>query len=94
MRLAKIPVTIVTGFLGAGKTTLLSHLVGAAKQRRLAILVNEFGEVSIDGAILRNHETPGHVEIHDASTGLVAYSEDEDFLPIMQAILDRRHLFD
>ena len=94
MSAPRIPVTIVTGFLGAGKTTLLSHLVGAAKQRRLAILVNEFGEVSIDGAILRNHETPGHVEIHDASTGLVAYSEDEDFLPIMQAILDRRHLFD
>lgn len=94
MSAPRIPVTVVTGFLGAGKTTLLSHLLGAAKQRRLAILVNEFGEVSIDGVILQDHDMSGHAVIHDVSNGLVAYSEDADFLPIMRAILDRRHLFD
>lgn len=94
MTASRLPVTVVTGFLGAGKTTLLSNLLGNAKQRRLAILVNEFGEVSIDGAILRCREMLGHVEIHDLSNGLVAYSDDTDFLPIMQAILGRRQLFD
>ncbi len=90
---SRIPVTIVTGFLGAGKTTLLSNLLDEAKLR-LVILVNEFGEASIDGALLRHHEQPGQVEIHDVSNGLVAYSEDKDFLPIMQKILTRRQLVD
>ena len=46
--LAKIPVTIVTGFLGAGKTTLISHLIRNAGGRRLAVIVNEFGTLGID----------------------------------------------
>lgn len=94
MTAARIPVTVVTGFLGAGKTTLLSNLLGNAKNRRLAILVNEFGEISIDGVILRDRELLGHVEIHDVSNGLVAYGDDTDFMPIMLAILERRQMFD
>lgn len=89
----RIPVTIVTGFLGAGKTTLLSNLLHEARQRRLAILVNEFGEVSIDGALLRQHEGR-EIEIHDVANGLVAYSEDDEFLPIMQALAARRSVLD
>jgi Ni2+-binding GTPase involved in maturation of urease and hydrogenase len=50
---AKIPVTIVTGFLGSGKTTLLRHILGNAEGRRIAVIVNEFGELGIDGEILR-----------------------------------------
>jgi cobalamin biosynthesis protein CobW len=88
----RIPVTVITGFLGAGKTTLLSNLMRDSKQRRLAILVNEFGEVSIDGALLRGEG--GEVEIHDLSNGLVAYDDDEDFLPTMQALWQRRGLID
>ena len=49
----KIPVTIVTGFLGSGKTTLLRHILGHAQGRRIAVVVNEFGELGIDGEILR-----------------------------------------
>jgi cobalamin biosynthesis protein CobW len=94
MTAPRIPVTVVTGFLGAGKTTLLSNLLGNARNWRLAILVNEFGEISIDGAILRDRELLGHVEIHDVSNGLVAYGDDTDFLPIMLAILERRQMFD
>lgn len=50
----KIPVTIITGFLGAGKTTMLRHLLQHSQGRRIAVLVNEFGEVGIDGDLLRS----------------------------------------
>ena len=51
--LAKTPVTIVTGFLGAGKTTLIRHLLAHAGGRRLALIINEFGEVGVDGELLK-----------------------------------------
>jgi hypothetical protein len=51
--LARVPCTIVTGFLGAGKTTLIRHVLGNADGRRLAVIVNEFGDVGIDGEILK-----------------------------------------
>ena len=47
--LARVPCTIVTGFLGAGKTTLIRHVLAHAQGRRLAVIVNEFGDVGIDG---------------------------------------------
>ena len=52
--LAKVPCTIVTGFLGAGKTTLVRHVLENANGRRLAVIVNEFGDVGIDGDILKS----------------------------------------
>jgi cobalamin biosynthesis protein CobW len=90
----KVPVTLVTGFLGSGKTTLLSNLLRSTPDRRLAILVNEFGEVSIDGALLREHGRGDEVEIHDLEGGLVAYSEADHFLPTMRAIRERRNRID
>ena len=53
MQTRKIPTTIVTGFLGSGKTTLLRHLLTHAGGRRIAVIVNEFGELGIDGEVLR-----------------------------------------
>ena len=50
---AKIPVTIVTGFLGSGKTTLIRHILAHAGGRRLALIINEFGDVGVDGEILK-----------------------------------------
>ena len=50
---ARVPCTIVTGFLGAGKTTLIRHVLAHANGRRLAVIVNEFGDVGIDGEILK-----------------------------------------
>lgn len=86
-----IPVTIVTGFLGSGKTTLLSSLIKRRQSRRLALLINEFGEVSIDGALIRNSaNNEEQIRIHDFSYGLIAYGGDELFLPTMRAIAERR----
>ncbi|NMM39067.1 MAG: GTP-binding protein [Glaciimonas sp.] len=86
-----IPVTIVTGFLGSGKTTLLGNLIKSRQSRRLALLINEFGEVSIDGALIRD-SAEGHeqIRIHDFPYGLIAYGDDELFIPTMQAIAARR----
>lgn len=86
-----IPVTIVTGFLGSGKTTLLGSLIKTRQSRRLALLINEFGEVSIDGALMSgNVGDDGHVQVHDFPYGLIAYGDDEHFIPTMQAIAGRR----
>jgi len=49
----KIPATVVTGFLGAGKTTLIRHLLGQANGRRIALIINEFGDLGVDGEILK-----------------------------------------
>ncbi len=90
-----IPVTIVTGFLGSGKTTLLSSLINAKQDRRLALLINEFGEVSIDGALIRGDaESEQHVVIHDFPYGLIAYGDDQHFVSTLQAIAERRAQFD
>lgn len=90
-----IPVTIVTGFLGSGKTTLLSSLIKTRQNRRLALLINEFGEVSIDGALINDSVgCDQHVRIHDFPYGLIAYGDDEHFIPTMQAIAKRRASID
>ena len=90
--LQPIPVTIVTGFLGAGKTTLLRSLVQRRQTRRLALLINEFGEVTIDGDLMRasSSDEGGQVRIHDFSYGLIAYGDDEHFVPTMLALAARR----
>ncbi|MHB8427846.1 MAG: CobW family GTP-binding protein [Acidiferrobacterales bacterium] len=90
-----IPITVVTGFLGSGKTTLLASLMKDRKTRRLAILINEFGEVSIDGAIVRqNVDSREEVQIYDFAHGLIAYGDDKLFIPTLRAIADRRASFD
>ena len=90
----QIPVTILTGFLGAGKTTLLSNLLSHCPDNEIAILVNEFGQTSIDGAIMEKRRGESHVEIHQVNNGLIAYSEDKQFLPAMLAIKDRQKPID
>jgi cobalamin biosynthesis protein CobW len=86
-----IPVTIVTGFLGSGKTTLLCGLIKTRQTRRLALLINEFGEVSIDGTLIRS-STDGNdqIRVHDFPYGLIAYGDDQHFIPTMQAIAEHR----
>ncbi len=90
----KIPVTIVTGFLGSGKTTLICGLLKKNPDRRLAVLVNEFGEVSVDGALLRTAGEGCGVEIHDLPNGCICCTIKDDFLPIMQQLLGRKNQID
>src|SRR6266404_3621897 len=88
-----IPITVITGFLGSGKTSVLTSLVQDRQTRHLAILINEFGEVSIDGAIVRGNAA-SDVQIHDFPYGLIAYGDDERFVPTLQAIAARCAQFD
>ncbi|MSP52161.1 MAG: cobalamin biosynthesis protein CobW [Alphaproteobacteria bacterium] len=87
----KIPATVVTGFLGAGKTTLLRHLIATANGRRLAIIVNEFGDIGIDGALLQACAAPGCAEddIIELANGCICCTVADDFLPTIEKILDR-----
>jgi len=86
----KIPVTIVTGFLGSGKTTLICGLLKKNSDRRLAILVNEFGEVSVDGALLRTAGEGCGAEIHDLPNGCICCTIKDDFLPVMKQLQSRK----
>lgn len=90
----KIPVTIVTGFLGSGKTTLISGLLKKNPSRRLAVLVNEFGEVSVDGALLRAAGEECGVEIHDLPNGCICCTIKDDFLPVMSQLQKRKQEID
>jgi len=87
----KIPVTIITGFLGAGKTTLLRHLLGAATGRRIAVVVNEFGSLGIDGETLRSCGIEGCTDddIVELTNGCLCCTVADDFLPTMRALIDR-----
>lgn len=87
----RIPATIITGFLGAGKTTLLRHVMAQAAGRRIAIIVNEFGEIGIDGETLRQCGIPGCSEddIVELANGCLCCTVADEFLPVMAALLDR-----
>jgi cobalamin biosynthesis protein CobW len=87
----KIPATIVTGFLGAGKTSLLRHLVAHAEGRRLALVINEFGELGIDRELLLGCGdaacAPG--DVVELANGCICCTVADDFLPTIEALLDR-----
>jgi cobalamin biosynthesis protein CobW len=88
---AKIPCTIVTGFLGAGKTTLVRHLVENAGGRRLAIIVNEFGDIGFDGSFLAacGIEGCGDEDIVELANGCICCTVADDFVPALNKLLDR-----
>lgn len=95
----KIPVTVITGFLGAGKTTLVRHLLQNNQGRRIAVLVNEFGEVGIDGDLLRScrvcdDDEPDDGNILELANGCLCCTVQEEFLPTMQELLKRRARLD
>ena len=89
--LAKVPCTIVTGFLGAGKTTLVRHILENAEGRRLAVIVNEFGDVGIDGDILKSCGVESCPEdaIVELANGCICCTVADDFIPALKSLLDR-----
>ena len=95
----KIPVTVISGFLGAGKTTLVRHLLQNNQGRRIAVLVNEFGEVGIDGDLLRScqicdQEANPDNNIVELTNGCLCCTVQEEFYPTMQELLKRRDKID
>ncbi|MGP1374870.1 MAG: cobalamin biosynthesis protein CobW [Almyronema sp.] len=95
----KIPVTVITGFLGAGKTTLVRHLLQNNGDRRIAVLVNEFGEIGIDGDLLKacqvcdEDDEPGR-NIVELANGCLCCTVQEEFLPTLQTLMARRDQID
>jgi len=87
----KIPATIVTGFLGAGKTTLIRHLIQTANGKRLALIINEFGDLGVDGDILKGcgDETCTEDDVMELSNGCICCTVAEDFVPTLEKLLDR-----
>ncbi len=97
--MGKIPVTVITGFLGAGKTTLVRHLLQNNQGRRIAVLVNEFGEVGIDGDLIRSCQVCDEDEVQSSpivelTNGCLCCTVQEEFLPTMQNLLRRREQID
>lgn len=87
----KTPATIVTGFLGAGKTTLIRHMLDNANGKRIALIINEFGDLGVDGDILKGcgDETCSEDDIMELSNGCICCTVADDFIPTMEALLDR-----
>jgi len=95
----KIPVTVITGFLGAGKTTLIRHLLQNNQGRKIAVLVNEFGEVGIDGELLKDCQICDDSEelptnIVELTNGCLCCTVQEEFYPTMQELLTKRDNID
>ncbi len=100
MQLDKIPTTVVTGFLGSGKTTLLSSVLRQAAGKRIAVIVNEFGELDIDANLLRSCPLDCEDDavaadaaedgIYELANGCICCTVEEEFLPVMQQLIARR----
>jgi len=89
--ISKIPATIITGFLGAGKTTLIRHMLQNAQGRRIALIINEFGDLGVDGDILKGcgDETCREEDVMELSNGCICCTVADDFIPTMEKLLAR-----
>lgn len=87
----KIPATIFTGFLGAGKTTVIRQLLEQANGKKIALIINEFGDVGVDGELLNGcgDQTCSKDDIVELANGCICCTVADDFLPAMSALLDR-----
>jgi len=87
----KIPATVVTGFLGAGKTSLIRHLIENAGGRRIAFIINEFGDLGVDRELIRGCgvESCSDDDIVELTNGCICCTVADDFLPTITALLDR-----
>ena len=92
MSAEKISATVITGFLGAGKTTLIRNMLENAKGRRIALIINEFGDIGVDGEILRGCgvEACRDEDVIELANGCICCTVADDFVPTMKKLLDRR----
>ena len=92
--LEKIPVTILTGFLGAGKTTLIRNLILKNKSKKLAVIINEFGDLGVDGEIVKqcSDETCPEENILELANGCICCTVADDFIPTMKSLLKGPYL--
>lgn len=90
-RSRKIPATVITGFLGAGKTSLIRHILETADGRRLALIINEFGDVGVDRELLMACGLPtcGDDDIIELANGCICCTVADEFLPAIEALLER-----
>lgn len=88
---AKIPATIITGFLGSGKTTLIRHLLQNAGGKRIALIINEFGDLGVDSEILKGcgDETCRDEDVVELSNGCICCTVAEDFIPTLEMLINR-----
>ena len=87
----KIPATVITGFLGAGKTSLIRNLIENSGGKKLALIINEFGDLGVDGEVLKGcgNENCTEEDIVELANGCICCTVADDFLPTIQALLDR-----
>lgn len=87
--LEKLPVTVITGFLGSGKTTLITQLMQNPGGRRLAVVVNEFGDMGVDGEILKGCAIPDcpAENIMELANGCICCTVADDFIPTIEALM-------
>ena len=87
----KIPATVITGFLGAGKTSTIRHLLANAGGRRIALVINEFGDLGVDAEILKGCGIDGcnDDDVLELANGCICCTVADDFLPTIQDLLDR-----
>ncbi len=87
----KIPTTVITGFLGAGKTTLIRHMLENAEGRRIALIINEFGDVGVDSEVLMGcgDDLCKQEDIVELANGCICCTVADDFIPTMQRLIDR-----
>lgn len=88
----KIPATVITGFLGAGKTTMVRHILQNARGKRIALIINEFGDVGVDGEILKacGSDACSADDIIELANGCICCTVADDFVPTMEKLLARK----
>lgn len=88
---SKIPATVITGFLGAGKTTMIRNLLQNAQGKRIALIINEFGDLGVDGDVLKGCgiDTCTEDDIVELNNGCICCTVADDFIPTMEKLLER-----
>ncbi|MGL4488769.1 MAG: cobalamin biosynthesis protein CobW, partial [Rhizobiaceae bacterium] len=96
MSLSKIPATVITGFLGSGKTTLIRNLLMNAEGRRIALIINEFGDLGVDGEVLKGcgAEACSEDDIVELTNGCICCTVADDFIPTMEKLIARDRKID